>query len=93
MKICFEMNHGGFWRRFTFNKYKYNYLIVNLIKIRKLFLSLFINIIIIKKQDNFHKDNITLFNNKHNLLLPNILAFDEAYKNRAFLHFRKYINR
>lgn len=36
---------------------------------------------------------ITLFNNKHNLLLPNILAFDEAYKNRAFLHFRKYINR
>ena len=50
-----------------------------------------------KKKTRFNQDFINIFNNlfsnKYNLLLPNIVSFDEAYKNRAFLHFRKYINR
>lgn len=46
----------------------------------------------IKFNQQFENIFINLFKNKYALLLPNILSFNEAYKNRAFLHFRKYIN-
>ena len=46
----------------------------------------------IKFNNSLHLILINLFKNKYTLLLPNINSFNEAYNNRAFLHFRKYIN-